>query len=79
MCSFLMQYMAVGYSLFHYLFLILAVTWGIQALPDMYALCSWACGPRADISDKAFMPVLQLQAPTSTQKFLTRVGTIVHQ
>ena len=25
----------------------LVVTWGIRALPDVYALCPWACGPRA--------------------------------
>ena len=39
-----------------WLFLIrLAVTRGIRALPDMYALCS-----RAYISGKALVPVLQL-------------------
>ena len=42
---------------------ILAVTWGIWALPDMHTLClraARACSPWAYISGKALMPVLQL-------------------
>ena len=46
MCSFLMQYMAVGYSLFHYLLLVVCIyAYSMTIiLPIMLALCLMLSG-----------------------------------